>query len=229
MRNLSWLLLTGVILLGAAGASAGTIWNVATDYSATSNPNSAWAYGSLDPAMTFTTYTTPETANPGGGGLFAGWHDSDWDINGNVGKNVGSSPIPTSAWGFYAEVGQIIMGAPNSNRGTTIRWTAPADMTVDVSATFTGQAAGVWNAQVYVFVNNTNMFQQTLTGYGATQSYSGTISLTAGNVLYFAMDGAGGGAGKQTGLAATITEVPEPMTLSLLALGSLGVVIRRKR
>jgi hypothetical protein len=30
-------------------------------------------------------------------------------------------------------------------------------------------------------------------------------------------------------LALTITEVPEPMTLSLLALGSLGMVIRKKR
>ena len=242
MRNLTWLLLTGVILLGAAGASAAMVSDVATDFSATNNPNGNWAYGTLDSSLTWATYGTAESA-AADGSTFSGWHDADWDVNGNLGKNLGPNPI--DEWGWYGEVGQIIMGSPTSGCGTTARWTAPADMLVDISAVFTGQRTGTGgtSAYVYVFLNNTNLFQGHLDGFigrgvngytdgfgsAPSQSYgTASLAVSAGDVIYFAMDAQGFG-GHATGLAATITEVPEPATMSLLALGSLGMVIRRKR
>ena len=243
MKNLAWLLLTGVILLGVVGADAGTIWNVAEEFSTAGNPNGAWSYGTLvtysETSREFVPFSTPDAA-AADGSTFAAWHDEDWNVNGKIGENLGPNPI--DEWGWYCEVGQVLMGSPLTVRSTTIRWTAPADMTVDVSAMFSGQDTDGTESAVYVLLNNTTVYSGYVSGFigraangyadafGATpnQSYSCSgLEVSVGDVVYFAMYGMG--YTRHTSLTATVTEVPEPMTLSLLGLGGVLCVVRRKK
>ena len=65
---------------------------------------------------------------------------------------------------------------------------------------------------------------------GQKYSFSNTLPLAAGDVISFGVNNGGGNYYyDSTGLAATITRVPEPTSLSLLAIGLAGFWSLRKR
>jgi hypothetical protein len=237
---MKWLMSVAVCLLaiGPIGATADT-WDVAADFSAVANPNSAWTYGYVQGGV-FAAYGTPETAGDGAGNSFAGWHGSDWDVVGNVGKNVGPNVI--TAWGSYREVGQVCFGTAYNADLAAVVWTAPAAMEIQVAARFSGQGPDGATVRAYVVNNGTTVFTQDVLGFAGravngysdafgtspVQTYTATLNVLAGQTLLFGVNNLDGFlGGDATGLALTITQVPEPMTLALLAMGAAGCVRRK--
>jgi len=226
-----------LILIAPAGV-VGATWNVADDFSTAQNPAGNWEYGWIA-GNAFNSYTFLETAGDGAGNSFTAWHApgaGNWDNEGNIGKNFGPNPI--NAWGSYREVGQIIFGPGANGNAPTAKWTAPSDMTINVNAVFSGQGTGGSDSTVYVILGSNVVFQQSVGGFAGTaaasytdafglfglnptQTYTSTLSVTAGQTLGFLVSANSSQA--PIGLSATITTVPEPMTLGLLTLGLLFV------
>ena len=63
-------------------------------------------------------------------------------------------------------------------------------------------------------------------GTAPSQTYTGVVTLAAGQYIDFTVDPQGWYAGDMTGLAATITTVPEPTSLSLLGCALAGMLVR---
>ncbi len=248
-------LMTAVLMLGLAGLTSAATWNLADDFStANGNPNGAWTYGWYqDGTANFTQYPTPASGSQNGS-TYADWEGpagNQWQ--GFVLKNQG--PYPMTDWGYY-EPGQVILhpsittdlGA-EIGHSANVRWTAPRDMTVDINALFTGQAYAGAGTTTYCYVikNYGAIATGGIEGFFGTAvnnyadrfgtsfvAYSGQLTLQAGDFIDFAVgydsnpfdDVEGTYNSDSTGLAVTITEVPEPATMGLLMLG--GLLLRRK-
>jgi hypothetical protein len=120
-------------------------------------------------------------------------------------------------------------------------------MTVSIDALFTGQVPAGTTTGCYVLSHiggayNTELYQAIGGFYGSAANgyadrtgssfvaYAGQLTVAAGDFLAFAVDyGLNENYNADsTGLAVTISEVPEPMTLTLLAMGGLAAVRRRR-
>jgi len=220
------------------------------------NPNGAWTYGWYRAGTAeFSLYATPVSGTQSGSN-YVDWEQStgggQWQ--GFVLKNLG--PNPMTEWGYYEPEQVILHpGITTAEDGSgaeightaTARWTAPEAMTVDVSALFTGQVPSGTTTFCYVIKNYGAIATGPIDGfYGSAangyadrsgtsfMSYSGQFTLEAGDFIDFAVDFdtnpydgiAGTHISDSTGLAVTITEVPEPATLGLLMLG--GWLLRRR-
>lgn len=123
---------------------AATISSVADDFAdPLANPCGVWDYGFLDVYGSFTPFDTPGTLTPDtGNGLFKGWHlASGWTAIGALGKNVGNEP--TDSWGWYTEVGQVVVLTSNSDLPQGARWTCPSGGQYKVYAEWTSQDTAV--------------------------------------------------------------------------------------
>lgn len=243
-------LLSVALILGLSGlASAGQVWNLENEFSTTAgNPHDVWTYGSYAPGTAnFTTFDTVTNGSDGGtGSAYTYWSGTQLSWPGFVCKNLATNP--NTAFGYY-EAGQVVLHPGASGEVATVRWTAPSAMTVDVSALFTGQVSAMTGTStgVYVIKNASvqYMTQTFLDGFNGSAAagytdrfganpfvaYTGTIEMNAGEYLEFLVDwGSNLEYGRDsTGLSLTITEVPEPTTMSLIALGGVALLRRRNK
>ncbi len=245
-------LLSVALILGLSSlASAGQVWNLENEFStAGTNPHDVWTYGSYALGTAdFTTYDKVTTDDPGS--TYTYWSGTQTSWPGFVCKNLSSNPNTT--FGYY-EAGQVVLHPGASGEEATVRWTAPSAMTVDVNALFTGQVQAIpasgllgTTTDVYVIKNSSaQLLAQTFldgfygsaaagytdrTGANPFVAYTGTVEMNAGDYLDFLVCwGSNEDFNRDsTGLALTITEVPEPTTLSLVALGGVALLRRRNK
>ena len=188
-------------------ASAAPIYDFAADFSTTAgNPNGVWSYG----------YKLLDAqSKPTGGFVLLTVNDS--------------VPGAGRAWGYYEPGGgglvwmnEMSYGQYNIAPGhlslegdpgntTTARWTAPTSDYIDLAVSFGGSSAAR-----YIMLNDALL---------AEGDYHSILYVNTGDTIDVSAYGAPWDGNTQTDI--TIT-VPEPATLSLLALGALAMLRRRK-
>lgn len=140
--------LIGIALILSCGWTAATEYNLATDFSTTSNPNGVWTYGWFHNTL------------PGGSSLeVLSWGANGWaDANGvEIWKNETGSAIGNVA------PGQVAMNTV-LNEPAVIRWIAPAEIglaTIQIDGELPPPISGIEirrGAGVVLSVTNTSTF-----------------------------------------------------------------------
>jgi len=236
MAKLFSLLVAAMVTVLSPGISNAIIWNDVTDFSS-SNPSGAWRYGQGTTGSTFTPYTVFSAACNGQPGV-ACWQPPVISFGVPlVGKNTTGSTLNFGTVVLPTDVLWVHPAALDS----IVQWTAPAAGVYNISGFFellditpTGVFVNLYDNSTPVFANVLLLApgaNQTTSTPGQKFSFSNTLSLAAGDVLSFGVNNDGGGNFffDSTGLAATITSVPEPTSLSLIAIGLAGFWSLRKR
>jgi hypothetical protein len=221
--------------LGVRGATA-AIWDVAADFSTTSNPNGAWSYGdSSSLTSPIALYATTGSVDPANPQVFY-WYDAS-TVDGNqnpnaVGKNMGA---PANVGWINVPSGAFVLNAQGGGFSHAT-WTAPSSGLYSLSSTFTlEESVLVHQVDTYILANGSILFSQVLSqsDYLNPYSFESQLFLTAGETVDFVVSNPFNG-GCLTQLSATISSsVPEPATLLIWSLlGGCGIAIgrwRRKR
>jgi len=216
--NMRRLLFIAALLGGmTARAKAGQIYDAAADFSIASNPNGVWSYGSsLTLGGTLSLYAHHD--NVSGIDL---WRDqTDPNVSHNGTNNA--ITINSATW----QPGELAFHPGPNGQFSVIRFTAPTVGSYSLDAAFSGiDFIGPTTTDVHVLHNGTSIFDGTVLAYGPGPTFSSTISLSTGDTIDFAVGfGPDGNYGfDSTGIAATLTAVPEPSGLLMLTLG-IGIV-----
>ena len=185
----SWLTLLAIITPGKAEDSAVPTYDLARDFSTTSNPNGVWTFGWANigsPLVPFT-YFTHDTAGPATvdvwakpGGYYPAIEKNNSSVVGTSDGGQGTYP-PGSVW-FYP--GQE--GTPQ-NYGV-IRFTTPAGgagtyrLLSNVRSYLSGPSSG--DTDFHILKNGAELFGKFLPPSSAA-SYSGDLVLASGDIIDF--------------------------------------------
>jgi hypothetical protein len=129
-------ILLGLLTLGFSPcADAGQVYDLASDWSDSTNPNGVWQYGTLSPSLVFTPFPIHvnnyiNVGPPAFTGDQPAWTDT---VNtGNNGSPQGlAKSVGNSLFDFPA--GSVGGHTPASSDYLAVQWTAPAAGTIDLS------------------------------------------------------------------------------------------------
>ena len=212
----------------APGASAGTVYDAAGDFSLASNPNGVWSYGTTGTTLTGPLTLFNMTENNVGAPFLDGWVGNQVMFNSNfpvVAKNMsGSTQSENAVIVFPFELTEH--PAPDGSYAI-VRFTAPTSGLFQLNTTFSGRETTPTTTDVHVLLDGSSLFDGAVNGFGppSDQSFATTLSLSAGDHIDFAV-GFGSGSnpnflGDLTALDATISAVPEPSSAVLLGFAAV--------
>ena len=222
-------------------ANALGVWDIEADYVGT-NPSGQWSYllapiANRDTTSLLSDYLSGLTTwNPslaaGGWSQSPAWGHAYYIFN--------EAAVPEQWWSSVPEAIPVgaAFGYPSSAESLNFRWTAPSAMTVDISFDLT------W-LQNHAGANGVDWFldKNDAAGNLASGSYSGLVaklvpmgvqtvlgvSVLGGDVINFTVDPQGIGSSDGVYADITVTEVPEPTTLAMLASLLIGVGLLWRR
>jgi len=221
-------------ILNPGMSNATVIGNAVTDFSS-ANPSGAWSYGYGITGTSFTAYNdfrTPCDAE-------AGSPTSCWQIAPGAANpvplvginNTGSTLDMFNGFSNVVLPTDVLWMHPGTTVDSIVRWTAPAAGNYDISGFFELLDDRPSGVIVRIYDNSTSEFVGALVGPGATppstpgekDPFSFPLFLNANDVISFGVNNSGDVRFDSTGLAATISAVPEPGTLMLFGAGLLGL------
>jgi hypothetical protein len=178
LKKTKIMLMAAFILGMAAKPSFSAIFNVASDFSLTNNPNGAWRYGwSSSLGSNFNLYSNVGKVTP----TIDLWYDSTKNgsplvLHNSTATEDNSHPTITFQPnqlgfhpGYYGEY-------------SIVRWIAPEAATYSLATMFTGlDHVGPTTTDVHVLHNNILLFSNLINGFGASSSKS---FATAGTVRF---------------------------------------------
>ncbi len=212
-------------------ASPGSVYSAQKNFSITSgNPNGSWAYGYGTTGTTFNLDAISGTDLFGSGDIY--WQGPDVARYGLFDKNNSGSTEVFST--IILPDGTLLMH-PGVTSDTIARWTAPGSGTFHYSGSFTLLDTSPTGVVGLVYKDGSQLFSSTLTGpaapAGGSAAFSGNVSLSAGDKLYFGVNNFGNVNDDATGLIANISAVPEPSdwALMLVGIGGLGAMLRYRK
>lgn len=210
--------------------------DVAQDFSFLSNPGGAWSYGAtagLGDSFNLNLFNWTFGSNTSIAFGWAGQQPANvsdpnpsvlYLINGSGPLfNIGTISAPSRSVNLHP--------GPNGELAIA-RWTAPTAGTYLISGAFRGNDVVGTSTDVHVLHNNASIVDGTVNGFGATQGFSQTVFLAAGDRVDFAVGTGGNGfLYDSTGLSAIISAVPEPSSYALLfaGLGVIAFISNRRR
>lgn len=224
-------------------AAAGTTYDLAADWSDTSNPNGVWKYGTLSPSHVFTAFSihVNDYVNVGPP-AFTG-NQPAWTDSVNTGNNGSPEGLAKSVGNslFDFPTGMVGGHTPASSNYLAVEWTAPAAGKIDLSgSTWMWRDLGRHEA-ISLFVGGSTLIngvaiptrsdgvtssnpftldQAIVTGGGSVGSLD-SISVTAGETVILAARRID--AEDFVGLNFTVNfaaSVPEPSSIVMLSVAS---------
>lgn len=199
-------------------------WSVVGDWAITSNPNGQWTYGYSPTGASSDFAAFNASTNTG---ISTSWYPN------NVGPNTG--PVIWQNTASYTQYGvtsgQVSLQAGPNGEYAVVRWTSPIAGTITINGAFGAGDSG--SAAYFIYLSNVqsgtwttvNIFSQSPTSNSASFNLTETVS--QGTMIDFMVgqcyiDG-------NTPLDATISLVPLPSAMLLLAPGLIGLAAIRKR
>lgn len=225
-----------IFFIATAGCANATEWNAGLDMIANEVPNGPqelinpnftvplWSYGYRDTleSTALTLYT---------GVQHFGETEPFQGFNFNtaiVAANTTASPQYWSGNTLPVGVGEIFQHPGAGNEFSVVRWTAPADGTYYIDAVWRRLDPAWTGSTGSIVINGSTVFNQLLMNL-ETASNNRAVTLAAGDLVDFAVGSNLSYFSDSTAFNATISNVPEPSSAMLIAIGGAGLVRRSRR
>jgi hypothetical protein len=222
-----------LVIVALVGNGNATVYDVAADFSWTSNPNGRWQYGytaTLGGPITLFDYVVDY---PQSGGLVKMWQSStnEFRMTPNVAYNTSPDTYTPNELSWLGHEVSFHPGV-NGEYGV-IRWTADQNGTASIDAAFQKMHYG--ETDIHILYNNSSIFDSYLNSSVPSASYSSPspFIVKMGDTIDFAVGIGSDGtfSGDTRGLSATIgfSAVPLPSAIFLFAPGLIGLIGLKKR
>ena len=201
---------------GLVASANAAVYSAADDFSiANGNLDGPWAYGEGTPGHDFTPFVTTLSGGAFGSDDFKFWQSTTPQYGvPMVGKTVGQTPFAVST---LLVLPGVLLVHPGVKSDVIVQWTAPKSGKYTYRGSFALLDESPSGVVGKVFKNGVQLFKVVLTGPGANQGrktagqskqFSGTVTVSQGDHLSFAVNNDGNVFYDSTGLTATISSVP---------------------
>lgn len=199
-----------VVLCGVTQVTEAVTYNARQDFSETENPNGVWSYGycySLGGSMIVYPDYLPDYSGE------STWRDDNLNDTHDI---PNASEREVTFWGFVLGPNDLIIHPGPDGEYSMIRWTAPADGTINLDAGFAGAHGN--DTVVFLYHNATKLFEEVLPGYAVATPYNNQFEVLQGDNIDFAVGVVSDASGTSTACSAIIefNPVPEPSSIILL-------------
>lgn len=237
MKRYASALLGFLIALGLGGSvtpsSAILVgpYDLAADFSTAANPNGVWSYGystTLGGSLVLHASTSPHPAYS----AISNWHtDLGYGVP-VILRNSTAGTITNDTGTIVLGPGQLASHPGTSEEFSIVRFTSPAAGLFNVAGAFQGADLFGATTDVHILLNGSSVFAGNVFGFGpgSGPAFNTDLTLASGDRLDFVVGwGNGDFTWDSTALSAVVTQVPEPGTAAMFALGGLAVAIRSAR